>query len=81
MAVFAQEQRAVDAIGRAVLTRGLSDGENVGFVERTKQSSPAMTAGAEGHALTGVTGVGCVEVRSFERADVDEKGTWREFAC
>ena len=58
MRVDAEEQRAVDCLALAVMANGLSDRENVRFVEALFERRPAMPGRAELHCLPGYRGVG-----------------------
>ena len=58
--VAAEEQRAVDALRRAVVADGLADRQDVRLVERARRSRAAVARGAERDALLGApSGSGC----------------------
>jgi len=71
--VFPHEKRAIDALGMAVLTDGLRDGENMRFGEGAVQRTAPVTAGAETDHLIRVAGVGAtIKVVTLELCDIDE---------
>ncbi len=51
MRVHAEKQRAIDRLLRAIQADGLTDGQDVVFVERRVEGGPAMARGAERHPL------------------------------
>ena len=58
MGVAAEEQRPVDAVGRAPVVHRLRHGEDVPLVERRIERRAAMPRGAERHTLGRHAGVG-----------------------
>jgi hypothetical protein len=70
--IHAQEQGTADALGLAVLAHGLGDGQDVGLVEALLQRRAAVAAGAEGHQLGRVAGVGQVEIGLEQGVDIDQ---------
>ena len=51
MRVEAEEQRAGDALGAAVIAQGLRDGEHVPLVEGAVEGRATVSRGAKGHPL------------------------------
>ena len=73
--VHAEEERARDAPGAAVLDEGLARGEDVVLVEAAPERRAAVAGGPEGDALSRVRRVGLHDVvRRDEARDVDEEG-------
>jgi hypothetical protein len=72
--VDADEQRAVDALRRAVVADRLRDRQHVALVERAVERVAAMARGAERHALRRLRRIGQVRVvRADELGDVDQR--------
>jgi hypothetical protein len=71
--VLADEERAVVALGGAVLADRLGGGEDVRLVEGGVEGGPAVTGGAEGDLLRRLGRIGVDRVvGGDERGDVDQ---------
>ena len=82
MGVFADEERAVDAVSAPVIADGLSDGQDVRLGEGAVERGATMAAGAEVDQLVGVGRVGpALVVIAFEPGQIHQQLRRGRFTC
>ena len=78
MGILGQKQRAADAVFAAVLSDRLSDSQDVPLIEPALPRRPAVSGGAEGHAMRRHGRVGQLGVVGREElGDIFENGSGR----
>ena len=80
--IDADEQRAGQAAGAAVIADRLRRGQDMVFVEGIPERRAAVARGAEGHALQRIGRVGLVgEIGRHQSRNIDERSGIDRFAC
>src|SRR3954452_9024802 len=75
MRIHAEKERTIDFVLLSIQTNGLSDGEDVPFVECRFESRTAMTGGSERYSLFGHGGIRNLRIVSRDEArNIDQHG-------